>query len=333
MSTLSPSEIPSLDQRPVLPKELLEKSDLQASLFILFSVAMYLLPSAGAYLIWDSETPRWLAIPPMILLWLFSQQGLHLLGWVGHEGFHLGLHSNKYASAVLGIFFSSIVPSFMQIGAAISHWNHHRYTNQPLDPDVQLFVPLKSFWSRLFLGRIRANRTYVRNALRMALGLPLDYPYKMPFSDKTVKQFARLNIAFSLLWLAVYVLVIVHDPVAGMIFIVIPVLFSFVYTGLRSFIEHAGTGEGLFRDTRTRRAPFLTFFYYGNNYHLEHHLYPMAPCYRLPAIHRYLHERGYFDGEGLHIEDTVLGAYRWASGKHQYPSGNAKTSGFDPLLS
>jgi fatty acid desaturase len=30
------------------------------------------------------------------------------------------------------------------------------------------------------------------------------------------------------------------------------------------------------------------------NYHLEHHLLPTVPPYRLPALHRLLRERGFY---------------------------------------
>jgi fatty acid desaturase len=32
------------------------------------------------------------------------------------------------------------------------------------------------------------------------------------------------------------------------------------------------------------------------NYHLEHHLYPAVPHYRLPALHRLLQSKGVLEG-------------------------------------
>ena len=47
--------------------------------------------------------------------------------------------------------------------------------------------------------------------------------------------------------------------------------------------------------TRTNSSPLLTLLYFGNNFHLEHHLYPGVPCYRLPAVHSHLKSLGVFD--------------------------------------
>jgi len=32
----------------------------------------------------------------------------------------------------------------------------------------------------------------------------------------------------------------------------------------------------------------------GTNYHLEHHLYPRVPCWRLPALHRWLRDTDWY---------------------------------------
>ena len=35
---------------------------------------------------------------------------------------------------------------------------------------------------------------------------------------------------------------------------------------------------------------------YNLNYHLEHHILSAVPCYHLPAFHRFLKERGAYEG-------------------------------------
>ena len=44
------------------------------------------------------------------------------------------------------------------------------------------------------------------------------------------------------------------------------------------------------------------------NYHLEHHLYPAVPHYRLPALHRLLRERGVLEGAEVRDVDATLRA-------------------------
>src|ERR1051325_9064398 len=115
---------PDVKVKPSLPKEFREKSTLWTALFIAYAVCAFALPAAAIY--WVVAQSRWpllLQTISVIFFGLVSQQGLHLLGILGHEGLHFNLHKNRYVSAVLAIVFSSMVAAFMEIGMAISHWN------------------------------------------------------------------------------------------------------------------------------------------------------------------------------------------------------------------
>lgn len=99
------------------------------------------------------------------------------------------------------------------------------------------------------------------------------------------------------------------------------------YLGTLGIIAHA---LGLFvvpaalarlTQARTRTSPFFTALFLGTNYHLEHHLYPSVPCYRLPRVHRILQEQGLLSE--AHVETTIRGAYRHATAMSQYPHPNA----------
>jgi beta-carotene hydroxylase len=111
------------------------------------------------------------------------------------------------------------------------------------------------------------------------------------------------------------------DPLTGLVAIGAPHLLGFMYTGLRPYVEHAGTVPGPFRDARTRTSPFFSILYFFNNYHLEHHLYPWVPCYRLPAVHRYLERLGYFRDPDVAIEPGILAAYSHVTAQSRYPGG------------
>jgi beta-carotene hydroxylase len=317
----------NLGARPRLPDALCEKSLPLALIFMACALGAYILPAAAIY--WVVAHSRWPLLPQVvsvIVLAALSQQGLHLLGWVGHEGFHFNLHDNRHVSALLGIVCSSMVAAFMQIGAAVSHWNHHRFTNQERDPDIALFAKYKTLWERVLFARMAANRQYVRNAFRMACGRPVGYATRLPFKELEVRLFAWLNILLSALWVGIYGWIIYHAPVAGASAIVVPHVFGNWYTGLRSYLEHAGTGTGLFRDSRTRISPFFSAAYFFNNYHLEHHLYPFIPCYRLPQVHRYLRDRGYYAAANAPVQRGIVRNYAFATGRFQYPT--AKDDGF-----
>ncbi len=308
-------------KRPKLPSELEQISYLKSALFVLCSLLLYVVPGYLAYQTWVSLMPVYIKIPVMCILLVLAQQGLHLIAWVGHEGFHSNLHRNKYISAYIGIALTSLIISLMQLGISISHWNHHAFTNQKNDPDVQIFSRFKTVWSRMFLIRPYANKIYFRNTILMALGKDLPYRKALPFTKSELQKMAVINLICSFMCTSAYVFITVINPAAGVICIIIPHILSIMYTSLRPYLEHADTGIETLTNSRTRSNLFFTLFYFGNNYHLEHHLYPRVPCYNLPALHRYLQKNGYYNHPDLHIVEGVLEAYSYASGNHCYPEG------------
>jgi fatty acid desaturase len=55
------------------------------------------------------------------------------------------------------------------------------------------------------------------------------------------------------------------------------------------FTQHAGMGENVLDhrlNTRTvKMCRVNRFLYWNMNYHVEHHMFPMVPYYRLPELH------------------------------------------------
>ena len=305
--------------KPELPERCTVRSQWLAALFIAYSLFIYAGPGLAAWCVWQSHWALWAKLPLMALLLILAQQGLHLLAIVGHEGFHFNLHSDNLVSCRLGIFFSSIVATFLQIGASISHWNHHLHTNREQDPDIQIFRRFNTLLARLAFARTYSNIIYRRNAIAIVRGEPLPYATFLPFPSETVRGLAWLNIACSGLWLAFYAGVLILRPALGFIAIVLPHVLASFYTGIRSYLEHADTTADEFVNARTRTPFLLTVLYFANNYHLEHHLYPWVPCYRLPAVHAYLKSRGYYARAGARIDTTLRAAYKHAGGRYLYP--------------
>ncbi|MGH3286322.1 MAG: fatty acid desaturase, partial [Streptosporangiaceae bacterium] len=68
-----------------------------------------------------------------------------------------------------------------------------------------------------------------------------------------------------------------------------PRLYGALLLYFYSFTQHAGMGENVLDyrlNTRTVTMCRLNRFLYWNmNYHVEHHMFPMVPYYRLPELH------------------------------------------------
>ena len=315
-------------RRPSIPSSMYRPSLGGTFAFLGYAVLLFVIPATLLRLIVtvvDSLLLRIVLMAPLILLAGF---GLNLMGFVGHEGMHLSLFRNKYASAITGLFFASAVTTYYELGFAMQHWNHHRYTNQASDYDITMVAHLKTWWQRLLFARGIYNWAYFKTTLRTALGQPNPFPYKMPFREETLRGLALLNFAFSLMWIALYVTISIVDPLVGIFSILLPMASILLISSCQPFIDHAGTGDDIFRNAWSRTSPLMTALYFGANYHLEHHLYPGVPCYRLGRIHRLLKSNGAYQRESPPIESRFFGAYR----KLAAPYEPGTDRDFDPLV-
>jgi fatty acid desaturase len=305
-----------------LPRECYRRSTWGALAFIGFVLALWWVPALLA--VWVARGDAlvaWQKVPLVVALGFVAGQGFHLSGWVGHEGFHFNLFRSRLASAIVGIVVSSVTVVFIEVGVAIEHVNHHRYANTERDPDVPLFSKQRGFWSRLFLTRTRANRAFARAAWRLLWGKPLEMEERwLPFTRRVYARLAALNFACCALWFAIYVCWGLRDPLSFACCVGVPLMFANIYSGLRPYIEHSQTDAGLTTCARSRSHWFYSFWYFGNAYHLEHHLYPMVPCYRLPWVHRHLIALGFLSESHVGFEPDGLRGYRWALARHQYGS-------------
>jgi beta-carotene hydroxylase len=311
---------PTTELAPRLPRELYARSRLAASAFIAFALGMWVLPSALATWLWrEAALPPWQLGPVLLVLGFVAGHGVHLTGWVGHEGFHFNLFQGRLLNAVVGVLVSSASVVFVQTGVAIEHVNHHRFANSEADPDLRLFGRQTTFWQRLLLTRVRANRAFLRAAWRLVQGLPLEMDERrLPFGRPTYERLALFNLVCCLGWLAVHTALFVSDPRRGVCLTLMPLVFANLSSGLRPYLEHSSTDQGLWSCARSRTHFLLAILYFGNSFHLEHHLYPSVPCYRLWQVHRWLIRRGLVAPRHPSFEPALLGALGWASGRHVY---------------
>ena len=243
------------------------------------------------------NSPSWVALIAGVGIVAFcsfiSAHGLQRLGMVGHDGTHFNLHPDKFTSALLGMAVAALVPFHVDIGFAVHHADHHRFTNTDRDPDAVLFSQFKSFWSRLFLARMAATCRYISTVFKLATRTwPADTPIHVGLSIDELVRLARLNILASAVVLSVYVGIGIAQPVVGVFGLLLPFLALVMISGLRPYIEHQGTGTDKLHMARTWASPLLDILYGDNNYHLAHHMYPGVPNYRLKAFHQWLQENG-----------------------------------------
>jgi fatty acid desaturase len=180
------------------------------------------------------------------------------------------------------------------------HLTHHKYTEQPEDPDLVLSKPFPITRTSLhrkiirdltgqtfFKQRIQPTINRVRNAMKGVSRKPPRVP------DRPVLRFWIVNL------IAIGVLTYFGYWWAWLALWVVPLATWFpLVTRLRNIAEHAmvETTDDPFTHARTTLAnPIerLLIAPFWVHFHAEHHLFMYLPCYNLAAAHRLLIEKGY----------------------------------------
>src|SRR6185437_3861634 len=182
------------------------------------------------------------------------------------------------------------------------HLQHHRFTQQPEDPDLSLSAPFpisKDSYRRKAI-RDLTGQTFVKQRLPLLLSLfrpavqdqPVEHESFVSTGREKVARFLAVNaLLFVLFWLCGAGIWYVGVWLVGM------ATWLSLVTRIRNIAEHActSTGEDPFSHARTTLANGIEralIAPYWVNYHAEHHLFMYLPCYRLPEAHRLLVDKG-----------------------------------------
>lgn len=298
-------------KKPVLEPSFYQPSLLWTMLNITYGLSMFLVFSWLSYQTAVEDWPGLLKTVLIIPFSTLSAIGLYVLAALGHDGMHGNLCKNEKLSLITGLFFSSSVISYIDMGFVLRHWDHHRYTNQKNDPDIYPTAHLTNCWQRLFLSRIIFNLVYLKNAFYMALA-NIEYleKHQTPFSSSELTFFSRLNFLFASLWLTAYIAITLYDWRAGLFGVLLPSLILALLASCQSYLDHAGLGDGQFNNSYSRTSALMSVIYFGSNYHLEHHLYPKVPGYRLARVHKILLKSGIYNETKPAIVSGFFEAYK-----------------------
>jgi fatty acid desaturase len=246
------------------------------------------------------------ALWPNPLTWLIAvmivgtrQLGLAILM---HEAAHGGLHANKAINEWIGQWLCAVPVGADLASYRAYHLQHHKFTQQPEDPDLSLSAPFpisKDSYRRKAI-RDLTGQTFIKQRLPLLLAL---FKRADTDADVTHDSFVSSGREKTLRFLAVNALLFVAFWLAGagvwyfgVWLVAMATWLSFV-TRIRNIAEHActSTGEDPFSHARTTLAnpvERLLIAPYWVNYHAEHHLFMYLPCYRLPDTHRLLLDKG-----------------------------------------
>lgn len=244
-----------------------------------------LIGAAGAmFIVWPNPLTYVLAV----MLIGARQLGLAILM---HDAAHGALHKDQRVNDWVGEWLCGAPVGSRLEAYRAYHLKHHRYTEQPEDPDLALSAPFpitrKSFWRKV--ARDLTGQTFLKQRGASLFGGrrpgELVNASANHFVATNAILFAGLTVAGY--WWAYPALWIV--PMATWLPLV---------TRLRNIAEHAcvDTTDDPFSHARTTLANAIERLFiapYWVHYHAEHHVFMHVPCYNLPLAHRLLMQKGY----------------------------------------
>lgn len=292
--TLKPSDILSSEQS----HSLRQRSDLWGLWLVLHCWLLI----AGAMALY-----AFFPNPLTLLLGIIIVGGRQLgLAVLMHEGSHGMLFKTRKLNERITQWFTAW-PIILDVYAyRIRHMAHHRFTRTDKDPENFLYTPFpvqKSSMARKILrdltGIVFLRSTYgvfrflwgeKEGRAKRLLGF---YTGPLVFNALMASGFALMGHLdlYLLLWL-------------------LPMATTYqLFLRVRNIAEHATMPdlENPLKNSRTTYAGLLerlTVAPYYVNYHVEHHLLPYVPCFRLPEIHEILLEKGY--GPEMEIRNGYL---------------------------
>jgi fatty acid desaturase len=239
------------------------------------------------FLLWFCGSWTALAFPSWgmrVPAYVVSGIAIHALATLMHEASHGNLFRkrslDRCAAFVLG------APALLS-GAAyrVVHLEHHRHLRTERDPEeftslaaTHRFLPQVVFYSWMIVG-----------ALSYVIHVPI-----VGFARGSARERREIAVEYALL-AGLYTgfaaaLAAVAGPHAWHHVLLGPWAVTVLLTNVRGWAEHPMTQAGLpLTQTRTVVTTRLVQFLLCNtNFHLEHHLYPSVPWYRLARLHRLL---------------------------------------------
>jgi fatty acid desaturase len=275
---------------------------------------------------------HWLAgilITPLALAVLGGRQlGLSILM---HDGAHGLLHPNRKTNNWLGQWPSGAATGSDLFAYRTYHLTHHKFTQQPEDPDLSLSAPfptsrdslrrkfIRDLTGQTFFKQRRAQfaaalrgvaailtgesgagkaDTHAGRAFNMQNRAGVGPPIANVEGVKTTARTVGLFLIVQAILLAISLTIWGWTPF--LLWLAALATTFQLFLRIRNIAEHACTPTGSgdpFTHARTTYAGALarmTVAPYWVNYHSEHHLFMGVPCYKLRATHRLLGNGSYY---------------------------------------
>ena len=265
---------------------------------------------AAAFACWRFWHP---ALYVLAVMFIGARQ--HALIVLAHEAAHWRLFRRRALNDWVGeLFLAWPFVLFTMQAYRRNHLPHHRYINTEQDPD---WVRKQNPEWRFPMTRWQLARLLILDVLGVGFAKFVIVAVRLPRNPASEGKQGKAFKLGQLMFLGVTatVLSVWHLWVPYLLFWVVPyITWMQLCFHVRSIAEHfAIRGRtGIYAQTRTVLPTWLERVLVlpkNANYHLEHHMFPSVPFYRLPELHRQLMSQPSFR-ESAHITHGYLGVLR-----------------------
>lgn len=260
------------------------------------------------------QYPYWILWIPAFLVVGGIQ---HHLAILMHEGAHFLLHTKRSINDGIGQGFCAFPLGMHLKDYRYFHLQHHKFTGDPEeDPEF-------AYYQKSQVGCGFKNKTILKHFfLDLFLWNTINsIIYLSKFLDKKVKEgkIRKLQLSdfvwggsgLACLFFAPYLFGVLK--IAIILWVVSAVFITPIFIRWHAIGEHTGKNPSEeYQKTMTHLLPaWINFFFYPLNsgLHLEHHLYPSVPWYRIKYLrHKLMQDPQYAqNAEELTVDGLILG--------------------------
>jgi fatty acid desaturase len=171
-------------------------------------------------------------------------------------------------------------------------WSHSRHHTHTIivgrDPEIAVPRPPDILGTVLDLFHLKHGTKQIWTILRNASG-SLNETGRHFIPDNEKSKVVWSSRAYVAIFVGTIGWCLALGSILPAMFIVLPRFYGGPLSQLFNLTQHAGLDEDVYDHRLNTRTvymnPVFNFLYINMNYHIEHHMFPMVPFYRLPQLH------------------------------------------------
>ncbi|WP_320824624.1 fatty acid desaturase family protein [Reinekea sp.] len=267
----------------IAARDLLLISGAESKYFSVKLVLYVLMISVGGSLAFNGGGYYWLG---MGLIGLAIAHGVELQ----HQVLHGSAFLNKRVSHIVGFILG--LPMLVSYSSyQFTHLAHHDKVGTEDDVEFFEFNTLND--EQRWYGKVSSFLllSHYAHFLKIVFNSILVREIIVEADEETNRYIRREYLTMAFLIVVFVAVSVVFDNYQYLLLWLVPLaLFAAPTHTLIELPEHFGCdnrSESILRNTRTiRSSPFFVWFTNGNNYHVEHHMFPLVRPEKLSILHR-----------------------------------------------